>query len=55
MILTFDVYVQDPADNGEPYFVEAVEREFSNATHALHFLAGFCGENRYYIIRNLRI
>ena len=55
MMITFDVYQQDPTSNGEPDFIATVEHEGSNHKHMLDYLAGFTSENRYNIIRNLRI
>ena len=54
MNIVFDVYIQDPADNGEPEYIPNVTRE-GNPTHILHFLAGYCNESNYHIIRNMRI
>jgi len=54
MFITFDAYIQDPADNGEPYFVKTVEFD-GNPTHCLQFLAGYTNEYKYHIIREMRI
>jgi hypothetical protein len=54
MTITFDVYRQDPCDNGDPEYITTIERE-DNPTHILHFLAGYCNESNNHIIRNMRI
>lgn len=54
MFITFDVYIQDPADNGEPEFITNIARE-GNPTHILHFLAGYCNESNNHIIRKMRV
>lgn len=55
MTIILDLYAPDYVSGGDPYFVQTIERSDSNATHALHFLAGLINENNDYIIKNLRI